>query len=374
MEAKYIHLAGTNAKGSTAQYIAEILSVNHKVGMFTSPHIFVPEERFKIDGRVISSYDYQMYMEQERVDPTEHYFGVWTRVALRWFADNAVEYAVIETGLGGRKDQTNVVESDIQIITPISLDHTEFLGDTLQKIAREKCGIIKWGSTVISHPQQKEAMDEIKKTCERLSCNLHILDLTRIHIKSADTSGQVFDFRYEDLLLQDVKLQAIAGAQVQNACVAAICAYELGVPAADIATGIANTHIIAREELYGNVLVDAAHNEASIRELAETVKRYFPKKNITVLTAVMEDKDVATIAAEIENFADTIICTRADRKRGLEAKEYARYFQLAQPMENPSYAFRYARELVDKKRGILVVCGSFYLVPFVLEELRTSAE
>ncbi|MDL2237180.1 hypothetical protein LJC56_05040 [Christensenellaceae bacterium OttesenSCG-928-K19] len=371
---EYIHLAGTNAKGSTAQYLADILSIHHRCGLFTSPHILSPLERFRINGKEMEPQDYDAYMKLERRDAGEHFFGVWARIALQWFADNEVEYAVIETGLGGRKDQTNVIDSHIQVITPISFDHTKELGDTIQKIAREKCGIITWGGTVICHPQQREAMDVIKKTCERLNAQLIVLDEKSIRIHSADTGGQVFDFRYQSLYMKDAYISAVSPVQVQNACVAAIAAYELGIPADDILQGLKQAYIPARTQYVDGVLIDSAHNPAAMRVLADTVKRYFSKKNITALCAVMEDKDVPAIAQEIKTFANQIVCTRAEKNRGLTSREFAQYFDNAQPMEDPSYAFDYALELSQQKRGILVVCGSFYLVPYAMNKLGLSVE
>ncbi|HBU12366.1 MAG TPA: hypothetical protein DEB31_06475 [Clostridiales bacterium] len=371
---EYIHLAGTNAKGSTAQYLADILSIHHRCGLFTSPHIFSPRERFRINGQTISAQDYEAYLKLARRDAGEHFFGVWTRMALAWFADNNVEYAVVETGLGGRKDQTNVIDSRLQIITPISFDHTEHLGNTLQKIAREKCGIITWGGTVVSHPQPKEAMDVVKKTCERLNAHLILLDEKSIRVHSADTGGQVFDFRYRDMHLTRAAIRSISPAQVQNACVAAIAAHELGIPAEDILSGLGQSYIPARAQYADNVLIDAAHNEASFRELAATVNRHFSQKNRTVLLAMMADKDVRACADEVRSFANTVVCTCADKKRGLPAKELAQYFDNAQAVEDPAHAFSYARKIAEQKKGLLVVCGSFYLAPHAMRASRLSVD
>ncbi len=367
---RFIHIAGTNGKGSTATYLAGILGVSHRCGLFTSPHIFSPLERFRINGEKISQADYDAYIRLCKGDPAEHWFGVWTRMALQWFADNNVSYAVIETGLGGRKDQTNVVESVIQVITPISFDHTAELGSTIQKIAREKCGIIKWGATVISHPQQPEVLDVVKKTCERMNAQLIVLDENTIKVHNADIHGQTFDFRYDDLFLKSAHINAISSIQVQNACVAAIAAFELGIPSEDILEGLRETTIPARTQYADGILVDVAHNAAAMRKLAQTVKRYFPKKDITVLCAVMEDKDIPAIAAEISSFADSVFCTCADKKRGLPAKEFQKFFDNAQADENPAHALMVAQSHAQQKKGTLVVCGSFYLAPYALEQIE----
>jgi dihydrofolate synthase/folylpolyglutamate synthase len=365
---EYIQLAGTNGKGSTAQYLATILSQSGKCGLFTSPHIFSPLERFRINGTKISQPLYDKYMAEEKNDPAEHYFGPWVRTALRWFADEHADCAVIETGLGGRIDQTNVVDSGMQIITPVSLDHTQVLGDTVHKIAREKCGIIKYGSNVVSHPQPKDAMDVIKQTCARLNCTLTVLDETAIRLKQSDAQKQIFDFTFDGLLIRDAALRTAAAIQVQNACVAATAAYLRGIPADLITHGLTETYIPAREEYTNGMMIDAAHNAAAMAELSKTVKKLFPKKHITVATAIMKDKDIRAIAEIIADFGDTIICTRADRDRGLDSREYVKYFDNAISIDNPTYAFEYAREINGKKNGILVVCGSFYLLSYVLNQ------
>jgi dihydrofolate synthase/folylpolyglutamate synthase len=372
---EYIHLAGTNGKGSTAQYIAEIVWRSHSGGLFTSPHIFSPRERFVIDGEAISEGAYEKYTKAaqrygEESSSLWTMFGVWTRAALQWFSDSGVEYAVIETGMGGARDQTNVIDAGMQVITPVSLDHTQYLGDTVRKIAREKCGVIRWGSTVISHPQRPDAADVISRACDRMDARLIVLDEGAIRVQHADTDGQVFSFRYEGLLLEGQRIRSLAAVQVQNACVAAMAAYELGIPAEDIAAGIARTRLAARGQYEDGVLVDAAHNIAALDELRRTVERYFSKKHVTVLTAVMEDKDVRAMAGGIASFADFIICTRADRKRGLPAGEYVKFFDNAFAMEDPAYAFEYAKEVAGQKKGIVVVCGSFYLVRYALGSLE----
>jgi len=364
----YIHLAGTNGKGSTAQYLASILSKKGKCGLYTSPHIFSPLERFRIDGVKISQQMYDKYLYLEKTDPAEHYFGPWTRVALRWFKDESVDYAVIETGLGGTKDPTNIIDSRVQLITPISLDHTDILGNDVRQIAREKCGIIKYNGNVISHPQSYEVINVIKQTCERMNCTLTVLSESAIRVKRRDCMTQMFDFNFDDLLLRDITLKTAAAVHIQNACAAAVAAWFLGADAYEIEAGLRETIIPARAEYVNGMVIDAAHNAAAMAALCENVKRLFPKKHITVLTAVMEDKDVLSIAGIIEEFADTVICTRADRKRGLGAKEFVKYFDNATPMENPVYAFDYAREINAQKNGLLVVCGSFYLVPYVIDE------
>lgn len=371
---QYVHLAGTNAKGSTAQYLADILSVGHSCGLFTSPHIISPCERMRINGEMISETEYDKYMKNARGDKNRHLFCVWTNAALSWFENRNVEYAVIETGLGGRCDPTNIVPAQMQIITPISYDHMALLGHTLTAIAREKCGIIKQGSIVISHPQEEEAMRVIRQTCRAKNARLVVLDEKNIHIRKAGTDGQTFDFVHDAQTYHKLCIRAASPMQVDNACVALIAATELGIKEEEIRMGLSETKIPARVQVEENIIVDGAHNPAALKELKRTIQKYYKNADITVLTAIMHDKDIFSSVNEIESFASRVICTCAEKKRGVPAGELAGYFKKAKAIENPECAFDEGRKMADKKKGILVVCGSFYLASYAVKILGLNAK
>lgn len=366
---QYVHLAGTNAKGSTAQYIANIISQEHSCGLFTSPHIISPRERMKINGEMITEQEYKEYMENARGDQDRHLFCVWTQAALQWFQDKKVEYAVIETGLGGRCDPTNIVPAEMQILTPISYDHMQMLGSTIAKIAREKCGIIKRDSVVISHPQDEDAMRVIRQTCKGKNARLIVLDQKCIAVKQSNTEGQRFEFCYEGKRHTDIVIHAISPMQVENACIALMAAIELGMNESSIRNGLLQTKVAARAQVIGNVIIDGAHNIAAIQELVNTVEKYYEHQDITVLVAIMRDKDVENITKMIKCISNRVVCTCADKKRGIPAKELATYFDSAVAIEAPDYAFLEAQRLAEQKKGTLVVCGSFYLAASVLHML-----
>ncbi|MEA4854558.1 MAG: Mur ligase family protein [Christensenella sp.] len=369
---QYIQLAGTNAKGSTAQYLAEIIAQEYRCGLFTSPHMITPYERMRINGKMISAEEYEYYMKNARGDGSKHLFCVWTEAANAWFLDHNVEYAVLEAGLGGRLDPTNVYPSRMQILTPISYDHMELLGNTLEKIAWEKAGIIKQGSVVLSHPQKEEAMQVIRKVCREKDAQLIVLKEEDIHILRQDLNGQEFSFSYCKEKYTGLQIHAVSPMQIENACVALMAAVELGMAPAAIRQGLERMEIPARVQIIGDVVIDGAHNPAAMEELESAILRYYPDRDVTVLTAMMRDKDPASVSKIVGRFADQVLCTCVDPKRGLPAEKLATFFDDACSVPEPEEAFAVAQRMKEQKKGILVVCGSFYLAADVLRLLAQS--
>lgn len=366
----YIHIAGTNAKGSTAQYLFEILSQNYKCGLFTSPHLFSPLERFLTSERTITQEEYDKYMTMQKGEESEHLFRLWTRVALQWFHDMNVEFAILETGLGGLHDSTNLVKTQMQIITPISYDHMDILGNTLEEIASEKAGIIKENSIVLSHPQQPEALRIIRDTCKHFHTEFHLLNESDITNRSNQPSGQTFDFSYQNVTYQNLFISALSPHQVQNACVCIMAAQALGICQKDIYSGLKKTSLQARAQIKGNLIIDGAHNIAALQELQSTMKTYFPGKKAVVLLSLMRDKEIERITQMVQAFASHIVTTCADANRGMDADKLASYFPCAQSFKDPTQAFHYAKQLAEDQDAILVVCGSFYLASKVLALLN----
>ena len=356
----YIHVAGTNAKGSVCEYIYHILMAEgFSCGVFTSPHLFSPTERMRMNGQTISESDYKKYMEAAGEEAGEHLFRKWTRAALAWFEDNKIEYAVIEAGIGGSKDSTNVVGAGIAVLTPISRDHTRILGDTVEKIARDKCGIIKPGAAVITYGQTSSVMRIIEAACQKK--NARLICVGDYTVKSAGLSGQEFDYKE----MKGLRIGAISPHQVENACAAAQAALAAGVHPDAVKQGLKNASLQARVQVVSeHLVVDGSHNPAAISELKLAMDRYFGGKDILVLTAVMRDKDVEKIAEGIKKFTGRVVCTCVDRERGLPAFDYAKYFGSVDYFSDPRSAFAYAKALNPE---VLVVCGSFYLAGVILQ-------
>lgn len=357
---KYIHVAGTNAKGSVSEYLYQILLAGGvSCGVFTSPHLFSPSERIRMNGQEISAGDYEKYMRAAEGKNGEHLFRVWTRAALAWFADKGARAAVIEAGIGGKKDSTNVVDAEIAVITPVSLDHTRILGDTIEKIARDKCGIIKPGAAVITYGQEKSVMKIIQAACGRKGAKL--VTVGEYCVKEAGLGGQFFDYRG----MKGLFIGAVSPHQAENACAAVEAALAFGMDERAIREGLKAAVLPARVQvLHPGLVVDGGHNPAAIEELKLALGRYFPEKEIAVLTAVMRDKDVKKIAEGIKGFASRVVCTCVDRERGLPAFDYSKYFCGAEYCSDPRTALKYAESYNPE---VLVVCGSFYLAAFVLK-------
>lgn len=357
---KFIHIAGTNAKGSVSEYIYHILMAEGiSCGVFTSPHLFSPAERMRMNGKNISEAEYHKYLEAAGGEEGEHLFRKWTRAVLAWFKDGGAEVAVIEAGIGGSKDSTNVIDAEIAVLTPISLDHTKILGDTVEKIARDKCGIIKEGATVITYGQRESVMRIIRSVCEKK--NAKLVTIGSYHVREASLEGQLFDYGE----LKGLRISAISPHQVENACAAAEAALAAGAHPEAVREGLANASLQARvQAVDAGLIVDGAHNPAAIEELSLTMDKLFDCKDVVVLTAVMRDKDAKKIAEGIKKFAGRVVCTCVDRKRGLPAFDYSKYYDRADYFSNAKSAFSYARML---KPELLVVCGSFYLAGLVLQ-------
>ncbi len=365
----FFQVAGTNAKGSTATYLAHILMYEKSTGLFTSPHLNSACERFWMDGLHMTQAEYAFYAH--RFSEEKRSFARWTKMALAWFEDCQAKAAVMETGLGGRLDPTNVVPSRWQIITPIGMDHTQLLGDSIGQIAAEKAGIIKLGSTVVSHPQHPEALEVIQRASLQKNAKLCVLDPAQISLDFADEEGQTFDLDYAGRVYKNLKIRSNAPVQVQNACVAAITAIEYGARAESIRFGLAAARFPARFQKIGNVIIDGAHNTAAIQTLKNSLEAVYPNKKIVCLTAMMSDKDCLGMAQIIQSFAQHVVCTCVDQNRGLDAEKLAGLFHNAVCVEDPVAAIRLASQNTPPD-CLLVVCGSFYLAAEALSVLGES--
>ena len=372
-----IHITGTNGKGSVASFIANALIENdYNVGKFTSPYITNIREEIEINREEISEKDFsniasEVRIKVEELDKKEIFvsgFEILTAISYIYFARKKVDFAVMEVGMGGRVDATNVMEKSIPVFCHIALDHANILGDTLEKIAREKGGIIKENSTVFSYPQDDEAREELKKISKEKSSTFNEFSLDEVKIISSNEFGNKFDFRDH----KDVEISLIGEHQALNAALALIILdslrdkYNLDEEKIKLgfikAENIGRTECLSREPL---IIVDGSHNLDSIEKIEESVKKFNYNKLILGFS-LLKDKDHASILRKIENIADKIVLTEIDNERFTDLDSLEKEFKSFSNKE--IYAIKKREEAVEKTLELaedgdmLLWCGSLYLI------------
>lgn len=324
-----VHIAGTNGKGSCAAMTAAILrAAGYSTGLYTSPDLTGPWERIAVDRVYITMSDFAAVTRKVEAacigldEPS--YFEKMTAAAFLYFAQKQCDYVVLETGLGGRLDATNIVESPAcSVIMPIGLDHTAQLGDTLPAIAGEKAGIIKPGRPVVCAPQAIEAENVIRKRAADLSAPLHLVDINNIQPLSHVPAGQRFSYGG----LEDLSISLLGQHQLENAAAAIETAKVLGLEETVIRAGLRNARWPCRFEYIPGAppfILDGAHNAHGAAALVRGLQDYFPGQKFTVVMGVMEDKPWREMLALMEPLAARFVCLTPDGARALPASELAR--------------------------------------------------
>ncbi len=342
-ELSFIHIAGTNGKGSVCAMTASVLrAAGYKVGLYTSPFIEVFNERIQINGenipdKALARIATRVKNEIDAISVEISVFAQITAMAFLYFAEEKCDFVVLEAGLGGRLDPTNVIDAPrVCAITKIGLDHTEYLGDTIEKIAEEKCGIIKPGTRVVTcHNQEDGAISVIKSTCLKKDVPLFV-------------AGE-----YEGAL-------GLSGDyQKSNAAVAEKITKILDIPEEYIKKGLADAKWIARFEfLKDNLVLDGGHNPDGVQALISSLKKL--GKDVIFVVAMMEDKDVLASAEKIAAFSTHTIVTEVNMPRCMKASEISAYFPAAEIETDSVTAVKKALGLCTDKE-IVCVCGSLYL-------------
>ena len=340
---EFIHIAGTNGKGSVSAMTATVFEkAGYKTGLFTSPYIEEFNERIQINGENISDCDLAEVATKVK-DALKHLsleisvFAQITAMAFLYFAQKKCDIVILETGLGGRLDATNVIKTPkAVVITKIGLDHTEWLGDTLSKIAEEKCGIIKKNVPVFTCKNQpSEALAVIESYCKKKTSPLTICPET------------------------DYKTSLLGEFQKENAGICVEVLKALGIDEETIKSGLLSAKWIARFEfLRDNLIIDGGHNPDGIQALIKSLKTL--EKSVIFVVAMMEDKNISEATKLISNFSDKIIVTQLDMPRCMSAPRLSEYFPHSTICENPKQAVETALTMIDKDE-IVCVCGSLYL-------------
>jgi dihydrofolate synthase/folylpolyglutamate synthase len=380
-----VHIAGTKGKGSTCTMIAAMVQANgYKVGLYTSPHLLDIRERIQINGEMISQADFGRLIKLVepivlRAKPTPTYFDVLTAVAFKYFAEQKVDLAVVETGLGGRLDSTNVLKPEVTAITSISKDHMQQLGNTLAKIAAEKAGIFKTGVPAVSVMQDPEVEPVLRGHAEKVGAPFDVCG------KSIE-----FSFRFESSRLQGphnyiclttpnsrfehLPVPLLGEHQALNCGLALSVIDRLktrGLPISDAKAmeGLQKATLPGRMEVIHQqprVLVDGAHNASSIDAMMRAIGQHIPYDSMVVIFGCCGDKDVAGMLQRITSGADKVIFTRVDNIRSADPEELAAqytelYGKMAQTAPNLEAALGIANRAVTKE-DLICITGSFYLV------------
>lgn len=380
---KSIHIAGTNGKGSTSTFIASILSeLNFKVGLYTSPHLVKFNERIKINGNEIDD-DYivnqvnQLRPVIEELNPT--FFEVTTAIAFKYFAEMNVDYAVIETGMGGRLDSTNVIQPEISVITKIDFDHREFLGDTLERITFEKAGIIKKNTPVVVSKNSKEVYKILKEVADQRNAKIYLSD--ELFLESAVSQNLMYlnTVINSELTGREYKIQTpfTGKFQIEN-LKSAIAAIELLFPDMEIKEQIESSFVNPEFKLYGRfqvidyspkIILDTCHNSNAIENFLENLNSIIEVNKVAIF-GIMKDKEIDPVVPLIQKSFNRIILTQAKTERSLDITVLAEKFDkskitLASDVET---SIRHA--LVNLKTDLLAIFGSNYIVGEALSSLK----
>lgn len=342
-ELKFVHIAGTNGKGSVLAYVSTILqSAGYKVGRYISPTLFDYRERFQIDGKKITQSGLCKYLDQvkevadqmvgeELPHPTP--FEIETAVAFLYFLDKQCDIVVLETGLGGRLDATNIIQTSLcSVFTSISMDHMAVLGETLEEIAVEKVGIIKEKSCVVSLRQKTEVMQIVKQVATKKKCRMLIADTSRAKQVKYGLKTQHFSYdKYKNPTITMPGQYQVDNAILAVEVIGALQKSGFPVTEEQLRKGLMETTWIGRFSVIGQkplFVVDGAHNEDGAARLAEAIRFYFTNRRIIYIMGILKDKEYDKIIRQTFEFAEHIITvTPPNNERALHGYELAQTVQ-----------------------------------------------
>lgn len=393
-ELKIIHVAGTNGKGSVCTFISAILeAAGYKVGRYISPTLYDYRERIQINGRYIERESLSEGMsiarsccESMQRDGLEcpTVFEIETAVGFWYFKKQCCDYVVLETGMGGRLDSTNVVEKPVlTVITSISMDHMNQLGNTLAEIAGEKAGILKSGTPAVFYSQQEEAMNVLKQKCVREKIVYTVLNKEDISIKERQLretekifeARQVFDYKDD----KDLVIHLAGTYQVDNACLAIEAVRTLKLDKEMdrfIVEGLSKARWRGRFECLSKapcIFIDGAHNPEGAASLRESVEAYFPDKRKVLMMGVFADKDYREILHIMSGVSESLIAFTPQNARGLESRQLAEaaksYFSDAVDAKTAENALREAEKRADSD-SVIIIFGSLSTISTICDILE----
>lgn len=383
---KFIHVAGTNGKGSFCAMTDSVLrQAGYKVGLYTSPFVREFNERMRVNGQNIPNNTLARITELVRAiaqtmsdKPTE--FELITAIGFMYFLEEKCDIVILEVGMGGRLDATNIIgKPELAVITGIALDHTAFLGDSTEKIAYEKAGIIKENSVVVWGGDDPTAEAVIEAECVKKQSLLYKTDYSKLKIKSYALNKTVFDYKNRT----DLEISLLGSYQPKNASIVLDALDKLSdiglhVKEEDIRQGLFSARWPARFEIINTdplVIFDGAHNAQGIEVATNSVKKYFSDERVIVVSGVLRDKEYEKIADNISTIASEIYTISPDNPRALPAEEYANCFKArnisALPCQSIHEAISLAMTRAKKENKAVLCLGSLYTYGEVISVLKS---
>ena len=330
---KFVHVAGTNGKGSCAAMTASVLkAAGYKTGLYTSPYLYRFNERMQIGGKeieddVLAELVTRVKPIAEAMEDHPTVFELMTVTALLWYKEAGCDIVVLEVGLGGRFDATNVIPApECAVIMNIGLDHTEILGDTLEQIAFEKAGILKPGTEAVLFQQTQSVTEVVQKRCDELGITLHIPDFDAIKVEFDSLYGQTFTYKGESYALPLLGAHQLKNAATVLEVVEVLRGRGWKLEQSDVEHGLYAVHWPGRFELLSEeplFVVDGGHNPQCALTVRDNLLRYFPDKRRILLLGVLRDKDYPALTEILNEAADEYICITPDSHRALPAGELA---------------------------------------------------
>lgn len=373
---RFVHVAGTNGKGSCAAMLASVLKeAGYRTGLYISPHLRRYNERMQVDGVDISDDDLIRAAQRvkevcEQLGGTPIVFEVLTLMALWYFAERRCDFVVLEVGIGGKLDATNCIPAPAAaLIAQLGFDHTETLGNTIEEIAAQKGGIAKSGSQLVMAEQEPAALRVVEQLCREQGCGFTVADPERLQVLSTSPEGQrLRDRTYGELLLP------LAGShQVKNAAnvltvVEVLKGEGFAIPDRAVRQGIESTVWPARFERLSrspDFILDGGHNPQCVQAAVQALQDYYPGKKVVFLTGMMKDKDSAAMLAKMAEVAKAFVCLHADSERAFGAQELAREIEntlglAAYPAASAQEGCALAQRLAGEQ-GVVCALGSLYL-------------
>lgn len=383
---RYVHVAGTNGKGTTCTLISSVLRcAGWRTGLYLSPHVSDFRERMQADGEMIPREELavlagRVFSEIEQMAARDEIiteFEAITAIAFLWFAERACDIVVLEVGLGGRLDATNVIRHPlVSVITSVSLDHTKILGDTVEQIAFEKCGIVKEGGVTVSYPGQKPGAEEVIRRAAAERSNRYVNAASSgVRLIASSLSGSELEWSGTRLHLPFPGEHQVKNAATALSALQALRDSGWNIPEEAVIRGFSEASFPARLEILSRsplVILDGAHNPDGTAALAAAVKRYLPGKNIVAVMGMLADKDVGAALRNLVGLFARVVTVAPSGSRAMSAEELAgcweRLGTSAEPATGGAEALSRAAELLQPD-GAVLICGSLYLAG----DLRESA-